>query len=69
LASPQPLPAASGGAFRAERALPPGLRFLDPATMVSLFEMPADLQPVATTPNRLNDQALVRYYEQEWGDF
>ena len=34
-----------------------------------LFELPQDLQPVDVELNRLNDQVLVRYYEQEWRGF
>ncbi|MCS7025670.1 MAG: polyamine aminopropyltransferase [Bryobacteraceae bacterium] len=46
--------------------LPSGLRFLTPAMLPQLFEFPADMGPVPAAPNRLNDQTLVRYYEQEW---
>ena len=42
------------------------LRFLDDATLTGLFVLPVDLQPVAVEINRLDNQALVRYYEQEW---
>lgn len=53
---------------------PPGnveLRFLNNETFASLFEFPAD----TTRPdedleiNRLDNQALVRYYEAEWRRF
>jgi spermidine synthase len=43
------------------------LRFLNASTMRSLFELPADLQPIDVPPNRLNDQVLVRMYDTEWG--
>lgn len=46
-----------------------GLRFLTDEVMQDLFEMPSDLAPVAADVNRLNNQVLVRYYEQEWGQF
>ena len=45
---------------------PPGLRFLDDQSMAALFVLPADLSPVTTEINRLDNQALVRYYESEW---
>ena len=45
---------------------PPGLRFLDDNSMASLFVLPADLGPVQIEINRLDNQALVRYYESEW---
>jgi spermidine synthase len=35
--------------------------------MQDMFDLPVDIQPVDTELNRLNDQVLVRYYEQEWG--
>ena len=43
------------------------LRFLTPALLPTLFEMPADMSRVPAEVNRLHDQALVHYYEQEWG--
>ncbi len=48
--------------------LPSGLRFLSTANVGELFVFPVDMQPVPAEPNRLNDQVLVRYYEQEWKD-
>lgn len=45
---------------------PPGLRFLDDKAMAALFVLPSDLGPVETEINRLDNQALVRYYESEW---
>jgi spermidine synthase len=44
-----------------------GLRFLNDAVLGNMFEMPADLQRVEAELNQLNNQILVRYYEQEWG--
>ncbi|MEL6106875.1 MAG: polyamine aminopropyltransferase [Planctomycetota bacterium] len=46
--------------------LPEGLRFLDVPTMGALFELPNDIVPLDSPPNRLNDQILVRLYEEEW---
>src|SRR5271156_5588864 len=48
--------------------LPAGLRFLSTSNVAELFVFPVDMQAVAAEPNRLNDQVLVRYYEQEWKD-
>jgi spermidine synthase len=45
---------------------PAGLRFLNDATLSSMFEFSADMQPVEVDVNRLDNQALVRYYEAEW---
>jgi spermidine synthase len=44
----------------------PGLRYLDAATLASLFVLGPDMAPVETEINRLDNQALVRYYEAEW---
>ncbi|TWT94890.1 Spermidine synthase [Neorhodopirellula pilleata] len=44
-----------------------GLRFLNESTMPSLFDLPADQQPLDVPPNRLNDQNLIRLYDTEWG--
>ncbi len=52
--------------FEAPRTAPSGLRFLDDQAMSALFVLPADLSPVPVEINRLNNQALVRYYESEW---
>ena len=48
--------------------VPAGLRFLSTNNMGELFVFPVDMQPVPAEANRLNDQVLVRYYEQEWKD-
>jgi spermidine synthase len=45
---------------------PANLRFLDGHTMAAMFVLPADLAPVPVEINRLDNQALVRYYEAEW---
>jgi spermidine synthase len=44
-----------------------GLRYLDDATLRSLFVFSADMQrPDDIGVNRLNTQLLVQYYEEEW---
>ena len=48
---------------------PVPLRFLDGDTMPAMFVIPADLGPVPVEINRLDNQALVRYYETEWRRF
>ena len=42
------------------------LRFLDDNAMQGLFVLSADIAPVDVEINRLDNQALVRYYEAEW---
>jgi spermidine synthase len=41
-------------------------RFLTPETSKALFHFPADMARVPAEVNRLNNQVLVRYFEQEW---
>ncbi|SRR5579871_1091562 len=60
---------ASLGGWREPRALPPGLRFLDLPTLEGLFEFPPDLRRLEVPPNRLNDQVLVRFFDEEWSRY
>ncbi len=48
------------------RGVIPGLRSLDASTLASLFVLGPDMARVETEVNRLNNQALVHYYEEEW---
>jgi spermidine synthase len=48
---------------------PDGLRFLDEETLASMFQLSKDIEPVPVEINRLDNQALVRYYEGEWKRF
>jgi spermidine synthase len=41
------------------------LKYLDDRSLAALFQLPPDLGPVDVAVNRLNDQMLVRYYEDE----
>ncbi|MCA6365324.1 MAG: polyamine aminopropyltransferase [Bacteroidetes bacterium] len=45
---------------------PPGLRFLDEPTFAQLFHFPKDMARREAEVNRLNNQALVHYFEKEW---
>ncbi|MGE5488691.1 MAG: polyamine aminopropyltransferase [bacterium] len=54
------------GPYQPPTALPEGLRFLNATTLAGLFTFPGDMARVEAEPNRLNDQVLVRYYDQEW---
>ncbi len=53
-------------AFEPPTAAPQGLRFLDDNAMAGLFLLSTDIGPVPVEINRLDNQALVRYYEAEW---
>jgi len=49
-------------------SLPAGLRFIDVKGLPSLFQFPPDMSPLPIPPNQLNDQVLVRLYDQDWKD-
>lgn len=46
--------------------LPKDLRYITKDIILSLFEIPADMSRLPTEVNALNNQALVRYFDQEW---
>jgi spermidine synthase len=48
--------------------LPAGLRFVSVDGFPTMFQFPPDMSPMAMPPNRLNDQVLVRAYDQDWKD-
>jgi spermidine synthase len=56
-------------AYAPQAQLPAGLRFVTPAVLQQMFSFPPDMQRVPTEINRLDNQALVRYYETEWGRY
>lgn len=41
-------------------------KFLDDASLAAMFVFPRDMTPVEVEINRLDNQMLVRYYEEEW---
>ncbi|MDB4972684.1 MAG: Spermidine synthase [Myxococcaceae bacterium] len=43
-----------------------GLRYLDDESLRALFLFSADMGKLEVEPNRLNNQLLVQYYEQDW---
>ncbi|MBS1197027.1 MAG: Spermine synthase [Proteobacteria bacterium] len=45
---------------------PVATRFLNAETTPALFNFPADMARVPSEANQLNNQVLVRYFEQEW---
>jgi spermidine synthase len=42
------------------------MRYLDAATLASMFVISPDMSAVPVEINRLDNQMLVRYYEEEW---
>ena len=60
---------ASASPFEIPTKPPDGLRFLDDQTLAAMFRLSKDIEPVPVEINRLDNQALVRYYEGEWKKF
>lgn len=54
--------------FERPSRLPPSasLQYLNERTLAALFDFSPDMQRIAADVNRLNNQALVAYYVQEW---
>jgi spermidine synthase len=44
----------------------PGLRFINTQTFRDMMNFPKDMAPVTTEINKLNNQVLVHYFEDEW---
>jgi len=57
---------ASRRSFDVPARAPSGLRSLDGDTMAALFRLGPDMGPMDVEPNRLDNQILVHYYEDEW---
>jgi len=57
---------AGRGALPLPSHVPSGLKYLTDATVASLFDIAPDMSAVPVEVNRLNNQMLVRYYEEEW---
>ncbi|MBK7953194.1 MAG: polyamine aminopropyltransferase [Candidatus Accumulibacter sp.] len=53
-------------AYRPPQSYAVDMRFLTAATTPLLFLFPKDMARVDAEVNRLNNQVLVRYFEQEW---
>jgi spermidine synthase len=54
-------------AFDAPTHVNVATRFLDAPSLAAMFIFPRDMAPVPVEINRLDNQMLVRYYEEEWG--
>jgi predicted membrane-bound spermidine synthase len=49
--------------------LPAGLRYLTENSARNLFDFPPDMMAVPVEVHRLNNQMLVRYFEEEWAHY
>ena len=48
------------------QSFPSGLQFVSAETLPNLFNFPQDMALVEAEVNRLNNQILVQYYDEEW---
>ena len=55
--------------YQMPATLPANLRFLDQQTLRDMFHFPTDMGPVPTEVQRLDNQILVRYFEEEWAAY
>ncbi len=56
-------------AYRPPVVFPENLRFVSTDTLATMFTFPKDMARIDTTIQRLDDQALVRYFDSEWGSY
>ena len=50
-------------------AFPEGLRFVSVDGLPAMFTFPSDMARIDTAVQRLDDQVLVRYFDEEWGAY
>jgi spermidine synthase len=51
-------------------AFPPGLKFLNASTLQQMLAFPEDMKAhQVLQPNKLNNQVLVNYFEEEWDKY
>jgi spermidine synthase len=55
-----------GKTYTSPVKFPSGLRYIDAQESAAIMKFPKDIGPVETEINRLNNQALVHYFENEW---
>jgi spermidine synthase len=55
--------------YHAPSHYPDGLRFINPETAARMFYFPPDMARVDTRIQSLDDQALVRYFDDEWSEY
>jgi spermidine synthase len=60
---------ASKTLVRLPDSYPASLRFVSGETMKSMLQFPRDMAEVDTDIQKLNNQILVRYFEEEWSEY
>jgi len=51
------------------RKLPGGLKYISPQTIKDIIYFPKDMGELPTDTNKLNNQVLVHYFEEEWAPY
>ena len=57
---------AKHGDFEPPSRVPDNLLFLNSSVLAAMFSFPNDMTRVETEVNRLDNQALVHYYDDDW---
>lgn len=52
--------------YKKPKALPTGLKFVSVNALAGLFDFPGDMNKIQVSVNKLNNQNLVKYFEDEW---
>ena len=60
---------ASNGPYVIPTVFPAGLRFIDEKTARDMFHFPPDMAHLDTKVQRLDDQVLVHYFDEEWSEY
>lgn len=60
---------ATRGSYRPPVEYPAGLRFLTIAGTAEMFRFPPDMARVETGIQRLDDQVLIHYFDDEWSSY
>ena len=57
------------GSYQVPQAFPVGLRFVDAQSVQDMFRFPPDMSHIDTKIQRLDDQVLVHYFDEEWAEY
>lgn len=60
---------ASNRPFLPSSRYPEGLRFVTPDTVSLMLHFPVDMSALKTDINRLDNQVLVHYFDEEWAEY
>lgn len=55
--------------FEPAKSYPPGLKFVNASIVPAMFDFPEDMKVAERVVNKLNNQMLVRLFEEEWASY